>query len=88
MKIIVAGYPKTGTKTMDAALRTLGYSVYGHTENIFRLEKEWKKILSEGGSMEDFKKMYEDIDAVSDVPACFFWEEILQAFPEAKVRWQ
>ena len=85
MKIIVAGYPKTGTKTMDAALQTLGFSVYGHTDNLSRLEQEWKKILLEGGSIEDFRNMYADVDATSDVPACFFWEEILAAFPDAKV---
>ena len=33
MKVIVAGMPKTGTKTMKAALEELGYSVYDLIEN-------------------------------------------------------
>ncbi|XP_039269827.2 uncharacterized protein LOC120344598 [Styela clava] len=85
MKIIVAGFPKTGTKSMDEALTQLGYKVYGHTENLLILEKEWTKVFYEGATIEDFRKMYEDVDAVSDVPACYFWEEILWAFPDSKI---
>ena len=43
------------------------------------------KIISEGGDADDFRKMFENVDSVTDIPACFFWEEILEAFPDAKV---
>ena len=76
MKVIVAGMPKTGTTTMAAALSQLGYKVYDYIENCEYLGKEWLKIISEGGTSEDFKKMYEDVDAVTDMPACFFWDII------------
>nr|XP_039273938.1 uncharacterized protein LOC120347890 [Styela clava] len=29
--------------------------------------------------------MYKDIDAVTDFPACCFWEEIYKAFPDSKI---
>nr|XP_039263445.1 uncharacterized protein LOC120339396 [Styela clava] len=29
--------------------------------------------------------MFEDVDAVTDVPSCYFWEEIHKAFPDAKI---
>lgn len=70
---------------MDAALTQLGYKVYGYLENMTLLEQEWTKLLREGGTTEDFKKMYGDVDAVTDLPACFFWEELLEAFPDSKV---
>ena len=85
MKVIVAGMPKTGTKTMKAALEELGYSVYDLLENFQYLNKDWQKIFNEGGTTEDFRRMFENVDAVTDVPGCYFWDEIHKAFPEAKV---
>ena len=34
MKIICAGFPKTGTKSMAMALRELGYSVHDTEEHL------------------------------------------------------
>ena len=86
MKIIVAGFSKTGTKSMVSALEGLGYQVYDWMDHFWYHEKEWRKIFSSGGCVEDFKQMYKNVDAVVDVPAYIFWEEIHQAFPDAKVR--
>ncbi|CAK8677854.1 uncharacterized protein LOC143447045 [Clavelina lepadiformis] len=85
MKIIVASYPKTGTKSLNIALSELGYKVYDFVEHFWYHGKYWKRILTTGGSTEDFKKMYEDVDVVMDAPAFRFWEEIHWAFPDAKI---
>lgn len=85
MKVIASGFPKTGTKSLHAALELLGFSVYDYPEHAYIHYESWKKILNEGGTVEDFKRMYENVDAVCDQPACYFWEEIHQAFPNAKI---
>ncbi|CAK8680227.1 unnamed protein product [Clavelina lepadiformis] len=85
MKVIVAGFAKTGTKSMHIALRELGYEVYDFVENFWYLGKDWNKILTEGGSVDDFKRMYKDVDATIDTPVYFFWKEIHEAFPDAKI---
>ncbi|XP_039273467.2 uncharacterized protein LOC120347515 [Styela clava] len=85
MKIIVAGFPKTGTKSVNLALRILDYTVYDYIENVTILRNEWLKVFSEGWTKEDFLNMYRNVDAVTDTPTCFFWEEILEAFPDAKI---
>ncbi|CAK8677506.1 uncharacterized protein LOC143446744 [Clavelina lepadiformis] len=86
MKVVVAGYTKTGTKSMSAALSELGFNVYDYLDHFWYHGDKWAKILSSsGGSIEDFKEMYHSVDAVTDSPAYKFWEEILQAFPDAKV---
>lgn len=88
MKVIVAGLPKTGTKSMSAALKKLGYSVYDYPENSYLLTDEYAKIVREGWETEDFRRMYENIDVVLDTPAFYFWDEIHKAFPDTKVcRW-
>ena len=84
MKVIVAGYSKTGTKTMAAALTELGYRVYDG-EHFMLQSEEWIKIFNGYGSVAYFKQMYKNVDAVTDWPPCTFWKEIHEAFPEAKV---
>ena len=85
MKVIVAGYSKTGTKTINAALTELGYNVYDNVEHMWYLHKEWSKIFQGKGSVADLKNMYENVDAVTDYPANVYWNELLQAFPKSKV---
>ena len=85
MKIIVAGFPKTGTKSVHLALKQLGYTVCDHLENFWYFDKKWEHILREGGTIKDFQEMYDNFDVVMDSPAYFFWKEIHSAFPAAKV---
>ncbi|XP_076810153.1 uncharacterized protein LOC143452898 [Clavelina lepadiformis] len=85
MKVICAGMSKTGTKSLRAALTLLGYNVYDFLENYQYLGGEWNRIASEGGTTEDFRRMFENVDAVTDMPGCSFWDEIHKAFPDAKI---
>ena len=86
MKVIVAGMFKTGTKSMVAALKELDYDVYDYLDHFWYHGNEWIKILTHGGSQYDFKRMYEDVDAIADSPVYLFWEEISQVFPDCKVK--
>ena len=85
MKVIVAGFSKTGTKSLNVALNKLGYEVYDYMEHYWYHGDYWKRIFEGKGSLEDFKEMYENVDAVVDIPVYYFWEEIHWAFPDAKV---
>lgn len=88
MKIIVASYPKTGTKSLNAALTFLGYKVFDFMEHAVYHNREWMEILLNGDRkriVKLFRRMYENIDVVIDLPAFFYWKEILEAFPQAKV---
>ena len=85
MKVIVAGLPKTGTKSLAKALQILGYSVYETKDNYTQYGDKWLQIMETGGTAEDFKEMYADIDASLDVPVVKYWEDMLRAFPGTKV---
>lgn len=85
MKLICAGLSKTGTKSLASALRTLGFKVYDFPEHIeFHLD-EWSAIYRGEMKTPDFVAMYEGVDALTDLPAAFWYEEIIQAFPDAKI---
>eukprot|EP01090_Pellita_catalonica_P001653 TRINITY_DN11413_c0_g1_i2.p1 TRINITY_DN11413_c0_g1~~TRINITY_DN11413_c0_g1_i2.p1 ORF type:complete len:138 (-),score=17.53 TRINITY_DN11413_c0_g1_i2:2-415(-) len=85
LKVISAGLAKTGTTTMMNALKILGCSsVYDWEEHFDYHYDIWMDALVRGVKP-DFKTMYANVDAVTDTPACNFFREILDEFPEAKV---
>ncbi|XP_078361899.1 uncharacterized protein LOC144646232 [Oculina patagonica] len=84
MKVICAGLSKTGTKSIAKALQILGFSVFDFKEHITIHHDEWASIYRRG-KQPDFLSMYQDVDAVTDLPAAVWYEEIYQAFPDAKV---
>ena len=86
MKVICAGFPKTGTKSMAAALRQLGYgNVHDFEESLEYNLDNYLDFLE--GRVDDtvFKTMYKDVDAVVDNPACCIWSNIAKHFPDAKI---
>ena len=46
MDIICAGFPKTGSKSCSAALRTLGYNVADYPETLEFLGETWWKFMN------------------------------------------
>ena len=84
MKVICAGLQKTGTKSISKALRHLGYAVFDWEEQIFDFLDHWVDVF-QNGTKPDVKQIYQNADAVVDIPGNFFWEEILKAFPDCKV---
>nr|XP_039269809.1 uncharacterized protein LOC120344580 [Styela clava] len=85
MKIICAGLGKTGTKTIAEALRIIGYNVHDVFEQ-FHYDKElWDKILDNTATIQDYQRILGNVDAVMDWPAAAVWENIMEAFPDAKV---
>ena len=84
MKIICAGLSKTGTTSLAKALRILGFIVFDGDEHVNLHLNEWIDVYSDGKSP-DFASMYKDVDAVTDIPPAFWFEEIYEAFPDAKV---
>ena len=84
MKVICAGLPKTGTTSLAKALQVLGYNVYDFMEHLTFHQREWIDSF-ETDRLPNFKEMYEGVDAITDMPPVFWFEEIAAVFPEAKV---
>ena len=84
MKIICAGYGKTGTKSIAKALRHLGFTVFDWEEQTFDFLDHWVDVF-QNGVKPDVKRVYQNADVCVDIPGYFFFEEILEAFPDCKV---
>ncbi len=88
MKIIGAGFSRTGTMSLKAALEQLGYPCYHMEEvatNIKRGHAEiWVNALSQPDDV-DWDGLLHGYEAITDAPGCFFYEELMKAYPEAPV---
>jgi hypothetical protein len=86
MKVIGAGFMRTGTMSMQAALQLLGYPCY-HMQEVLRepghLEK-WSDFVTGKDSM-DWHSLFHNFEATVDTPACVYYRELMLAFPDAKV---
>ena len=70
---------------MESAFKELGFNNYDFLENYEYLGEEWMKIFKDGATSEQIYEMYKDVDSVTDLPCNYYWREILEAFPDAKV---
>ena len=84
MKIICVGIGKTGTTSISKALRHLGYTFFDWEEQVFDFQDHWVDVFQNGAQL-DVERVYQHADAIVDAPGNFFWEEILESFPESKV---
>eukprot|EP00808_Paulinella_micropora_P030660 g68057.t1 len=83
VKILCAGLGKTGTLSLQKALRILGFDAI-HYVGTFRRHGQFYLALFKGElEQPDFKRFTED--AVLDEPNCYFFREFLEAWPDCKV---
>ncbi len=86
MKVIGAGFGRTGTMSQKAALEQLGFGPAFHMIDVARrpeLLPGWQDAVD--GENVDWAQLLEGWQSTVDWPACTFWEQILEAFPDAKV---
>jgi len=85
MKVIGAGLPRTGTLTQKIVLEMLGFGPCYHMVNVLQnldLVKLWHDAL-EGNP--DWDKIFEGHESTVDWPGGFFWRELMDRYPDAKV---
>ena len=85
MRVIGAGFGRTGTTSLKAALEVLGFGpgytlseVFAHPEHV----GFWEAARFGEVDWEGFLSGYE---VAVDWPACSFYAELMEAFPEAPV---
>ena len=87
MKIICAGAQKTGSKSLSEALSLLGYKVYDAPETYTYMRKTWIKFFNGKITIEQVCQTYDqqDCDVVVDLPTNYFWREMAEYWPQAKI---
>lgn len=86
LKVVGAGFGRTGTMSLKTALEQLGFNKCYHMFEVSLNDGHvelWRAI--ERGEAVDLKALFEGYQASVDWPSCNYWQQQLEFFPEAKV---
>jgi Sulfotransferase domain len=86
LKVIGAGFGRTGTLSLKYALEELGFGPCYHMVELFDkagASEQWDAIT--GGAPADWDTVFAGYRATVDWPSCAFYKELMQAYPDAKV---
>src|ERR1700749_4607944 len=85
MKLIGAGLPRTGTLSQKIALEMLGLAPCYHMVNVLTDLDEtprWRQVLDGDLSATE---IFRGFEATVDWPGSFFYRELIDLYPDAKV---
>ncbi len=91
LKVIGAGFGRTGTLSTYTALNKLGFPCYHMFEVIENKANKthldfWRGVANTpAGTKHDWDQVFAKYTAAVDNPACCVWRELLTAYPDAKV---
>ena len=85
LKIIGAGFGRTGTMSLKAALEQLGYPCYHMVECFPQGPGHWKLWEQAKNGVADWDALFEGFTATVDFPACTSYAALAHYYPEAKV---
>lgn len=90
LKVIGAGFGRTGTLSLRQALEDLGFRPCYHMQvvgNTPGATEQWADIAREapGGVQVDWNAVFTGFQATVDWPACAVYRQLMQAYPDAKV---
>ncbi len=77
MKILGVGLSRTGTLSLSRALEILGF------RTLHWCPERLRDVVLGQTASPDFRR-YDDVDAVTDLPAALFYQELLEVYPNTK----
>lgn len=85
LKVIGAGFGRTGTASLKAALEKLYNGPCYHMHEVISndLVHCWNPLGGEKNII--FRQIFKGYSATVDFPACSYWKEISEEFPNAKI---
>ncbi|NNE86222.1 MAG: hypothetical protein HKN28_19835 [Alphaproteobacteria bacterium] len=91
IKVIGAGFGRTGTYSTSKALSHLGFPSYHMFEVLDRRKNPghldfWHRVANApAGIQHDWDTVFHDYAATVDNPGCCVWRELVNAYPDAKI---
>lgn len=86
LKVIGAGFGRTGTLSLKSALTTLGFVKTHHMENVMTNGRQidlWHDIAT--GKPPQWDAVFDGYQAAVDFPSSAYYKELLAHFPDANV---
>ncbi|KWV91614.1 sulfotransferase family protein [Erythrobacter sp. YT30] len=86
LQVIGAGFGRTGTASLKAALEILGYNNTHHMFEVMDSKAQMKLWHDVGkGKDPDWDAIYDGFPAAVDFPTAAYWRELTEYYPDAKV---
>jgi hypothetical protein len=89
IKVIGAGWGRTGTLTLKTALEKLTGGACYHMVEVLENPQNRNHVLvwqdAADGKPVDWEQLLQNYTAVVDWPGCNYWRELMATFPDAKV---
>jgi hypothetical protein len=86
LKVIGAGFGRTGTESLKAALEKLGL---GPCDHMFELIKTTWRVehleALERGEPADLEALFDGFESAVDFPFALYYRQLMEAYPDAKV---
>jgi len=86
MKVIGAGFGRTGTMSLKVALEELGFGPCYHMIEVFEHPEHlplWEAAAQ--GEPVDWEKLLAGYQSTVDWPGCTFYKDLMKAYPDVKV---
>jgi hypothetical protein len=86
LKVIGAGFGRTGTLSLKTALEELGFGRCYHMVEILRRPshmQHWSRIMH--GGTADWETVFQGYQSAVDWPVAAYYRELMDVYPEAKV---
>jgi len=86
LRVIGAGFGRTGTDSLREALNTLGFGPchHMHEVNAHAEQKRMWRALVQGAAVE-WERLFAGYGSCVDWPSAHYWRELSEFYPEAKV---
>lgn len=86
LNVIGAGFGRTGTMSMKAALEQLGFGpCYHMVECLPQGAEHWQKWVDARSGSPDWDDLFDGFGATVDFPSCTSYKALAAYYPEAKV---
>lgn len=85
LKVIGAGLGRTGTMSLKLALEQLGLGPCYHMAEVFKLGTAPTWTRAYRGERMDWEEVFKGFPSTVDWPACDFYRELADLYPDAKV---
>lgn len=86
LKVIGAGFGRTGTLSLKAALEELGFGPCHHMSEVFASPRQlalWQSVVD--GSEIDWNEIFYGYSACVDWPSAYFWQSLAEHYADARV---
>jgi hypothetical protein len=85
LEIIGAGFGRTGTYSLKAALERLGYGPCHHMSEVINDPRQVRLWAEAADGQANFDAIFTGVRSAVDFPVAAFWQDVLASNPDARV---